>query len=324
MSQQILRQDYNEKAFKAKLLPALKAHPKGATLADLVVATGLSQDWTEYTLRQLMNEYPAHLEINADQELAYIFDFQPRGPRGWKAWWQSLMDGLYATLVFIFKAWILLMMGTYLLFNVILLAVAATLITRNSTVIQNIVRAVMRLGSEVRKMLLRNGKLNQGLVHSVFSYVFGQSKDAQDDLKLEKRILEFIRLNQGQLLVSDIVKLTGWSLRQAEEEAAQLLANYQGEAEVSDEGVIIYQFPDLRKAGQAAQKDPQSLMIWNNQLPKRRMNDNNKDTNQKITFTNAFNAFMAILSPLIIQYVFFKEGGFLSFSLLFWTMIFPL
>lgn len=324
MSQKIIRQDYNEKAFKAKLIPALKSHPKGATLADLVVATGLSQDWTEYTLRQLMNEYPAHLEINQDHKLVYIFDFQPRQNRGWSAWWQSFLATLYTTLTFVFKAWILLMMFTYLLFNVILLAVAATLVSRNSTVIQNIMRALMRIGPEVRKMFLQNGKLSDGLVHAVFSYVFGPDKKDNDELKLEKRILEFIRLNQGQLLVSDIVKLTGWSRRQAEEEAAQLLANYQGEAEVSEEGLIIYQFPELDQAPKASRRDPDALLVWKNPLPRRRMNDNEEKLNQKITWTNAFNALMAIISPLIIQYLFYSEGGTLSFTLLFWTMIFPL
>ncbi len=39
----------------------------------------------------------------------------------------------------------------------------------------------------------------------------------------------------------------GWDFDRAEEEATRLLADYGGEPEVTDDGVVIYVFKELRK-----------------------------------------------------------------------------
>ena len=39
----------------------------------------------------------------------------------------------------------------------------------------------------------------------------------------------------------------GWDFDRAEEEATRLLADYSGEPEVTDDGVVIYVFKELRK-----------------------------------------------------------------------------
>ncbi|HAS41235.1 MAG TPA: hypothetical protein DCS93_12190, partial [Microscillaceae bacterium] len=72
MDNTIDRKNYDEKAFKRLLVTFLKQQPNGATQNEMVIATGLSKDWVELAVRALLNDFPARLEPNAQQELIYI------------------------------------------------------------------------------------------------------------------------------------------------------------------------------------------------------------------------------------------------------------
>ena len=48
----------------------------------------------------------------------------------------------------------------------------------------------------------------------------------------------------------DLVLLMGWDFPRAEEEATRLLIDYGGEPEVTEDGVVLYVFRDIRKTAQ--------------------------------------------------------------------------
>lgn len=79
---------------------------------------------------------------------------------------------------------------------------------------------------------------------------------------LEILILHHIRYNQGRIVVADLIQIAGWSMRQAETEAVQLMANYRGEASVTEEGVVIYFFDDFAQFPLLNEQLLQSLKIW--------------------------------------------------------------
>jgi hypothetical protein len=79
---------------------------------------------------------------------------------------------------------------------------------------------------------------------------------------LEILILHHIRYNQGKMVVADLIQIAGWSVRQAETEAVQLMANYRGEASVTTEGVVIYTFEEFAQFPLLDEKLLQSLKIW--------------------------------------------------------------
>src|SRR5262249_44398575 len=87
----------------------------------------------------------------------------------------------------------------------------------------------------------------------VFAFVFGPPAAKVDALEDEKRIVAHIRAHRGRIAPVDLVRLMGWTFPRAEEEATRLMVDYGGEPEVTDDGVVIYVFKDLRRtAGHAA------------------------------------------------------------------------
>ena len=331
MDNTIDKKAYDEKAFKKLLVGFLKTKPQGATQTEMMVATGLSKDWVELAVRSLLNDFPARLEPNAQQELIYIFDFAEEAPAPLS---KQLKKALWKGFTFFFKAWIVLMLFTYLLFYVLVLAVAISLLTRSSSVLEEVLAGLWRALKDVFRMLGkgRSGEIlsDDGYLNQIFSYVFGQTRGKVDDLELEKILLQFISQNQGKIIVAEIVKLTGWSVRKAQEEAAQLLANYHGDAEVTDEGVIVYTFADLtnEKANDelVTTKSQQLVLpIWDRPIPHRKMNDNEKNTNNSIMYINAFNWVMSIVGPFILAYILFDDAemNYLPDWFFTWTMVVP-
>ena len=312
MDNTIDKKAYDEKAFKKILIEFLKKQPNGATQNEMMITTGLSKDWVELAVRSLLNDFPARLEPNTQQELIYIFDFSEEAATPLL---KQVLDLLWKGFTFFFKVWIVLMLFTYLLFYVLVLAIGVSLLTRSSTVIEEVLAGLWKALRDVFRMLGqgKDGAVlsDNGYIHQIFSYVFGQTRGEVDDLALEKVLLSYISQNQGKIVVAEVVKLTGWSVRKAQEEAAQLLANYHGDAMVTDEGVIVYTFADLESIkptnnGNGIEKEV--LPIWERLIPHRKMNDNDKGINNTILYINAFNWIMSIIGPFILVYIFFDEA----------------
>jgi hypothetical protein len=84
------------------------------------------------------------------------------------------------------------------------------------------------------------------LLAAVFDFCFGPPAPPVDPLKDEKRIVKYIRSRKGRITASDLVGLTGWPYEKCEQEVTRLLIDYNGEPEVTDDGVIVYVFKELR------------------------------------------------------------------------------
>jgi hypothetical protein len=93
------------------------------------------------------------------------------------------------------------------------------------------------------------------------------------------------------------VMLMGWDFARAEEEATRLLVNYGGEPEVTDDGVVVYVFKDMRKtAVQSGQPEPTVRRAWERLESRSALTGNRTGTNVAISLFNGFN----LLAPLWI------------------------
>jgi hypothetical protein len=91
--------------------------------------------------------------------------------------------------------------------------------------------------------------------------------------------------------------LMGWDFARAEEEATRLLVNYGGEPEVTDDGVVVYVFKDMRKtAVQSGQPEPTVRRAWERLESRPPLTGNRTGTNVAISLFNGFN----LLAPLWI------------------------
>ncbi|MDW8284409.1 MAG: hypothetical protein RMK29_22105 [Myxococcales bacterium] len=271
--------------------------------ADAAVLAGLPPERAEAALRRLLGEYRSHLMVTEEGELVY--EFAPglvrRDARTAKEWLvragQATLSALWQAFQVGFKVWI-----------------AATLVAY--TVIFALVGLLMMLVSDndgAGELFLwwllpdwrftpcrLRGAPRKRFYRSVFDYVFGPARVVPGEQ--EQDLLAFIRASKGRITATDLVLLRGWSYVRAEEEATRLLARYDGEPEVSADGVLIYSFRELRRTAQAQQDRSASpaahgaLMPY---LPEPPLTGNRTATNVGITLLNGFNLVAALtLGPL--------------------------
>ncbi len=62
---------------------------------------------------------------------------------------------------------------------------------------------------------------------------------------VQRQILEMAKQNKGRLTVTDVVLVTGLSLRRAEEALNSMVDGYRIRMNVRDSGMIIYEFAEL-------------------------------------------------------------------------------
>lgn len=329
MKQSFLQEGYNQAEYEQNILAYLKSKAgKGVTLADVVVGTGQKTEWTEYTLRQMLGKFPAHLEINNQQELVYLFDLTPKPLPVGKYILQGIGWGLWAVwwvLMLAFKIWMVAMLLTYGLVYALIVVIVIESITRSGDLFWEVCKGIWYGFGEIWKMLIGKSKaqIGEGDYHflsDIFSYVFGVSALKEDKLEVEKKILQQIRAQGGKLVPADIVRLTGWNLRDAQTQAAYLLANYQGEPIVTEAGKIEYLFPELAKE---SENNHAPDAIWRYGLPLPLMNYLDKETHNTVTGLNIFNMVMAILSPIIILIMLPELNGDLPDWVLLWLTAVP-
>jgi hypothetical protein len=91
----------------------------------------------------------------------------------------------------------------------------------------------------------------------------------------------------------------GWDFQRAEEEATRLLADYGGEPEVTDDGVVLYVFRDMRKTAQLAETGGTQLRprpSWERMESRPPLTGNSAGTNLAISLFNGFN----LVAPYMI------------------------
>ncbi|NJL11569.1 MAG: hypothetical protein HC913_00130 [Microscillaceae bacterium] len=99
-------------------------------------------------------------------------------------------------------------------------------------------------------------------IYQTLAYVFGELPNRPPVRHLEKMILQYLRHSGGRIVVAELVQITGSSIGEAETVAARLLAQYEGEVSVTEEGVIVYHFPALAQATPESVHITESLKIW--------------------------------------------------------------
>ena len=156
-----------------------------------------------------------------------------------------------------------------------------------------------------RRMGMAARRPRKPFYKSVFEFVFGPPALPVDPLKDEKEILEAIRARAGRIAPVDLVRLQGWDFPRAEEEATRLLADYGGEPEVTEDGVVIYVFKDLRKTAGALTPSSSVPAVWERVEQRQPQSGNPPATDVLIGAFNGFN----LLAPLWIVPLFEAKFG---------------
>jgi hypothetical protein len=304
----IEKKTYTEEQAKRVLLDALRGKGGQLTKADAVALSGLPAADAEQALTNLLKEYRSHLAATESGELVYEFDpaFERRDAVPLAERLAKVGRALWNGFTFLFKISIVTTLVAY--FVLFLAMMLALVFARRSDdrddgggfdlgwpLFWMWGWGPSGQGSYVRRG--RQRRKGKPLYKKVFEFVFGPPRPPEDPLLDEKEILVHIRKNQGRIAAVDLVTLMGWDFPRAEEEATRLLVDYGGEPEVSDDGVVVYVFKDIRKTvqeGRASEVTPRRA--WERMERRLPLSGNSSGTNVTISLFNGFN----LLAPFWI------------------------
>jgi hypothetical protein len=301
----IEKKSYTEAQAKEVVLRALRGKGGQLTRADVVTLSGLPVPDAEQALDSLLKEYRSHLSATESGELLYEFDpaFERRGVERWTQKLARAGQALWKGFTFLFKVSIMVTLVAYFL---IFLAMMLALIFGRRSGGRSDDRdsdGGFDLGwplfwmwgwgpSDPYGRQRRQRKPGKPLYKKVFEFVFGPPRPVEDPLRDEKELLAYIRSHDGRIAAVDLVASMGWDFPRAEEEATRLLIDYGGEPEVSDDGVVLFVFKDIRKTAQDRGADTiKPRRAWERVETRPPLSGNDASTNTIIALFNGFNLF---------------------------------
>ncbi|TNF37739.1 MAG: hypothetical protein EP329_02220 [Deltaproteobacteria bacterium] len=80
---------------------------------------------------------------------------------------------------------------------------------------------------------------------AVHAFIFGPPRPPEESRRRERNLLAFVQAHDGRATASDAVSLTGLPLDQADALLLSLAAQYEGDVEVTADGVVVYTFDRL-------------------------------------------------------------------------------
>ena len=303
-----------------QLVSFLKSKRGESTVADMIAGTGLPKYQVEQAAKVALDEYAGRLKVTESGELLYYF---PGGMRSTvhgagpslRRFWKRFVSSAARILTFLFKIWIVAMLVGYFLAFValIVLAIVASFAASAASKGNNRGRErgggfggmflVMRLldlmlrmwfwtsffkNTNARKPRDRDGR---AFYKSVFGFAFGDGDPNKGwDEAERKHIVAYICSHKGVITLEELMALSGREPDLANTLMNRLLLEFEGEPGVTENGTVIYTFPELMRTSDLSQKSSAQVPLLN---PTSRQivpfSANKKRTTGWIVFFNAFN-----------------------------------
>ena len=268
----IEKKGYAEPKAKRILMEALRGRGGKLTKADAMTVSGLPEAETRQALTVLLKEYRSHLSATESGELVYEFDpafaraarspsasaWPPWAPRCGRGFTSCSRCAIVVTLVVYFVLFVAMLIA------LVFARRSATGTTTAGSVSASPVCSGSGAGTWGDSAACPRGgdsrpSREEPFYKSVFDFVFGPPRAKVDPLADEEGILANDPAAQRAHRRSRSGAAHGLDFPRAEEEATRLLADYGGEPEVTDDGVVIYIFKELRKTTQSADDSRGSL-----------------------------------------------------------------
>jgi hypothetical protein len=110
----------------------------------------------------------------------------------------------------------------------------------------------LREGRDPYRLDTQAAPKKPGLAERTWYHLFGAEGIKRNPLAQEKELLTYLRAKRGFISNADIVALLGVSYAEADSIGTRLVATYEGEMDLTDDGVAIYRFPNLMVTGAPA------------------------------------------------------------------------
>lgn len=246
--------NFKEEEYKKLILDFLrKKSREWVSIKDITLATGLQQNWVEYALRLLMKDYPCEVSLNDSKQAIYFFDIQQANKsetvlryllRKTQKVGITLL-GLLSELIL----WLFVFLGMLVYLPSYLINMMA----------QALINPLLKWVIDFEEIEAQANKYSDHFFGAIVGKKFNESAGGldyflgilkfknkkPDKLLTERKLLQYASFREGRITHSEIIQLTGWDLHTARLAATKMVGIYNGEIEVSQEGVVVYVFEDL-------------------------------------------------------------------------------
>jgi hypothetical protein len=272
--------DYSKQKVHEALLSGFKKTKGESTVADIAALTGLPLAQINAELPALADEFGARLKVTEKGELLYSFPkgmksrykgFGPSAKRAMRVFGKAAAEASK----FLFKTWIVVMLGGYfiLFIALALFAMLASVAVQFGGSGRSDSRSNSRGGglgglwltTRLFDSLIRiwfyselfkppqerfgqtRPRVQRRPLHkAVFSHVFGDGDPNADWNEVEKKtVIAFLQTHKGIMSMAEFMAITGLEPDEAEIAINKYLLEFEGSPEVSPEGSIYFSFPNL-------------------------------------------------------------------------------
>lgn len=128
----------------------------------------------------------------------------------------------------------------------------------------------------------------KSFVASIYDFVFGPPRLQPDPLANKQEVATYLRQQKGIVCTAELQALAGWRREEAENFMTECLAHFNGRAEVSPNGTLYGDFPDINRRSDKSDETP-VVYYWNEYEPPHELTGNTSGKNALIIFMNIFN-----------------------------------
>lgn len=128
----------------------------------------------------------------------------------------------------------------------------------------------------------------KSFIASVYDFVFGPPRVENDPLSNQKEVASYLRINKGIIVLSEMKALAGWQQDQVQEFFTDCVVRFNGDANISQEGVLYGDFENITDSITKEDEEP-IIFFWDEYEPPYEMNGNKKGRNVLISLMNLFN-----------------------------------
>lgn len=275
------------------LIKAIERLDHRVTIGDVAAEAGLPLHEAQQGVLTLASEVQAHLQVSEAGEIAYVFPKNIQAillSKSWQLRWQATWNKVWRVLFYLIRISFgiaLILSLVLIVLAIIALVIAAQAASQQGNNNQNrrsgggmILLPRVWFGPNLFRMFdyryyrrsaakpaakpAADSEMN--FLEAIFSFLFG---DGDPNADLEERrwqaIAAVVKANGGVVVAEQIAPFLsdlgqGWS-QEFEDFMIPVLIRFNGEPQVSPEGGIVYQFPELQVTAQERQRisPPQAL-----------------------------------------------------------------
>ena len=274
------------------------------TIGDIVSETGLDTETAKSCLNKLISTHEGVMRVSDSGELLYAFS---NGciQRDQRSWWDRNKKKIYKGVKAVFKVVIFLFLLIYfIIYMCILLAMLSQ--NRNSRSSGSGFNTAIWFfwgGGRRRYDDVSDGKKKEPIYTRVYNFMFGPEEPEKDPLKLQSQCAQLIRARNGVITVEDWMMVSGQSREKCESDLARYTAEFDGDAEILENGTLVYVFPDVMKSMKSGKRETMPTPAWETLESPRKLSGNSGGGNAMVIGLNLFNLIMAWACTSIIPQI---------------------